>query len=89
MIRAPLWQATTGGDVQSSPAVANGVVYVGLVDRKLYAFDAQGIVNCAGNPKTCTPLLTTDTNLEVFSSPAVANGKVYVGSFGTRAFRLP
>ena len=34
----PLWTATTGGQVFSSPAVANGVVYVGSTDGKLYAF---------------------------------------------------
>ncbi len=34
----PLWTAATGGYVYSSPAVANGVVYVGSYDGKLYAF---------------------------------------------------
>lgn len=34
-----LWSYTTGGDgVYSSPAVANGVVYVGSGDGNLYAF---------------------------------------------------
>jgi outer membrane protein assembly factor BamB len=33
------WTATTGGVIQSSPAVADGVVYVGSSDGKLYAFD--------------------------------------------------
>jgi outer membrane protein assembly factor BamB len=37
-----LWSYTTGNDyvfsVTSSPAVANGVVYVGSVDGKVYAF---------------------------------------------------
>jgi hypothetical protein len=35
---AELWSYTTGGTVDSSPAVANGVVYVGLDDNKVYAF---------------------------------------------------
>ncbi len=34
----PLFTAPTGGEVFSSPAVANGVVYVGSNDNKLYAF---------------------------------------------------
>src|SRR5690348_16640938 len=34
------WSVPTGGGVQSSPAVANGVLYVGSNDRKLYALDA-------------------------------------------------
>ena len=76
--------------MQSSPAVANGVVYVGSDDTNLYAFDAAGVTGCGGTPKTCTPLLAADTgSFVVTSSPAVANGMVYVGSFGTRAFRLP
>ena len=32
--------ATTGAGVWSSPAVANGIVYVGSRDHKVYAFDA-------------------------------------------------
>ena len=31
------WQFETGGSVQSSPAVSNGVVYVGDYDGNLYA----------------------------------------------------
>src|SRR5206468_761088 len=34
----PLWTGATGGAVESSPAVAGGVVYVGSFDTKLYAF---------------------------------------------------
>ena len=37
---AKLWSYTTGrrGQPYSSPAVANGVVYVGSNDNKVYAF---------------------------------------------------
>jgi outer membrane protein assembly factor BamB len=75
-----LWTATTGGFVLSSPAVANGVVYVGSQDAKLYAFDAEGSENCSEIPKTCTPLFAGTTANGISSSPAVANGVVYVGS---------
>jgi outer membrane protein assembly factor BamB len=75
--------------VRSSPAVANGVVYVGSDDHRLYAFDAAGTINCSSTPKTCTPLFSADVGDVVESSPAVANGMVYVGGAGTRAFRLP
>jgi hypothetical protein len=34
------WTGTTVGSVESSPAVANGVTYVGSDDHRLYAFDA-------------------------------------------------
>jgi outer membrane protein assembly factor BamB len=74
------WTATTGGAVYSSPAVVNGVLYVGSYDNKLYAFDANGKANCSGTPKTCAPLWTAPTGGLVYSSPAVANGVVYVGS---------
>ena len=80
----PLWTAPTAsrpfGSMFSSPAVANGVVYVGSGDNKLYAFDAAGAANCSGSPKTCQPLWTAATSDFVGSSPAVANGVVYVGS---------
>ena len=45
------WTATTGDYVVSSPAVANGVVYVGSLDGKLYAFDVPGTTNCSGAPR--------------------------------------
>ena len=66
--------------VVSSPAVANGVVYIGSDDHKLYAFDAAGNAGCSGTPKSCAPLWTATTGNAVLSSPAVANGVVYVGS---------
>ena len=64
--------------MRSSPAVANGAVYVGSDDGRLYAFDAAG---CAGAPATgCSPLWRAVTGGPVSSSPALANGAVYVGS---------
>jgi outer membrane protein assembly factor BamB len=38
----PLWSYTTGGAIGSSPAVANGVVYVGSGDGDLDAFGLSG-----------------------------------------------
>jgi glucose dehydrogenase len=35
------WSYTTGGKVYSSPAVANGVVYVGSIDGNVYALNAS------------------------------------------------
>jgi outer membrane protein assembly factor BamB len=65
------WSATTGSFiVQSSPAVANGVVYVGSYDDKLYAYNAT----------TGALLWSATTGNAVHGSPAVANGVVYVGS---------
>jgi outer membrane protein assembly factor BamB len=36
------WSFTTGNQVVSSPAVANGVVYTGSDDGNVYAFDLAG-----------------------------------------------
>ena len=72
-----LWKGVTGGPVRSSPAVANGVVYVGSQDRKVYAYQ----VGCGSGGATCPALWTSPaTGGLVDSSPAVANGVVYVGS---------
>jgi len=68
--------ATTSAGIYSSPAVANGVVYVGSRDNKLYAF----AVGCNSGGGTCTPIWTGATTGGIDSSPAVANGVVYVGS---------
>jgi len=65
------WSRSTGGAVvQSSPAVAEGIVYLGSDDGKVYALDAA-----TGHfrwSRTAGSL--------VDSSPAVAGGVVYVGS---------
>ena len=38
---AKLWSFATGGQVYSSPAVANGVVYIGSFDGNVYALNAS------------------------------------------------
>ena len=70
-----VWTGPTGGAVDSSPAVVNGIAYVGSADGKLYAFKASG---CGSPP--CTPQWTGATGGAVDSSPAVQGGVVYVGS---------
>ena len=77
---APLWSASVGPIGDSSPIVANGVVYIGSTDDHFYAFDAAGVTNCAGTPKTCKPLWSAATGGAIQSAPAVANGVVYIGS---------
>jgi len=76
------WTATTGSEIDSSPAVANGVVYIGSYDGKLYAF----AVGCASGGGTCTPLWTATTGAGIGSSPAVADGVVYVGSLDRKLY---
>ncbi len=73
-----LWSYTTGDWVFSSPAVANGVVYVGSRDGNVYALNAS----------TGTLLWSYATGEYVDSSPAVANGVVYVGSENNNVYAL-
>lgn len=81
-----LWFANTQNALTSSPTVANGVVYVGSADTRLYAFNASG----CGHP-SCSPLWTFPTGAEIEPSPVVANGVVYVGSLDGKlySFHLP
>jgi outer membrane protein assembly factor BamB len=83
------WRAPTEGDVVSSPAVANGVVYIGSGDGYLYALDLA----------TGTRRWRYDAGSAVASSPAVGAGLVFAaardGSIfavdaatGTRRWRL-
>src|SRR6266542_1544925 len=67
-----LWTATTSDWVQSSPAVANGVVYIGNNSGDLYAFNAE-----TGSPVWQTAV---SPGFDLGSSPTVANGVVYVAS---------
>ena len=68
--RPAKWTYATGGEVRSSPAVADGVVFVGSNDAKLHVVDAA-----TGEAKW-----TYATGGPVSSSPAVADSVVYVGS---------
>lgn len=69
-----LWSYKTIGYVESSPAVDNGVVYVGSADpyakSKVYALNAT----------TCALQWSFQPGGRVYCDPAVANGVVYVGN---------
>jgi outer membrane protein assembly factor BamB len=71
------WQAQLGDLVDySSPAVVNGVVYIGSQDGRLWAYRASGC-----GQSLCTSPLWSSVGLgQIVDSPAVANGLVYVGS---------
>ena len=56
--------------ISSSPAVADGVVYIGSQDHLLYALDAG----------TGEKLWSYQTGKIVLSSPSVANGMIFIGS---------
>jgi len=65
-----IWKFRTEDLVDSSPAVADGVVYVGSFDNHLYAVDIA----------TGQERWRFKTEALVGSSPAVADGVVYFGS---------
>ncbi len=82
------WSYTTGNGtpfgagngVESSPAVAGDVVYVGSDNGAVYALNtASGHLNWS---------YTTPTGSPVVSSPAVDGGIVYVGSEDDRIYAL-
>ena len=72
------WSYTTGSTVYSSPAVVDGVVYIGSEDNNLYALNAT----------TGAKLWSYTTGDRVDSSPAVANGVVYFGSSDGNVYAL-
>ncbi|MCC9710336.1 PQQ-binding-like beta-propeller repeat protein [Streptomyces sp. MNU76] len=73
-----LWTYTTSDKVYSSPAVVDGTVYIGSLDKKVYALDAA----------TGTPRWTHTTGGVVLSSPAVVDGTVYIGSLDKKVYAL-
>ena len=72
------WTYTTGGEVYSSPAISNGIVYTGSEDDKVYALNAT----------TGAWIWDYTTGGDVSSSPAVSNGIVYVGSEDGKLYAL-
>jgi eukaryotic-like serine/threonine-protein kinase len=69
---------TYGGQIESSAAVANGVVYIGAGDGGAYALNAA----------TGAKLWSFASGDRVFDSAAVANGVVYVGSDDNNVYAL-
>lgn len=73
-----VWTFASAGGIESSPAVVNGVVYVGSDDGNVYALDAS-----AG-----AELWSFATGGAVESSPTVVDGVLYVGSDSNKVFAL-
>ncbi len=71
-----IWNYTTGASVVSSPAVADGKVYVGSTDAKVYAI----------NSSTGALVWDYQTGSGVRSSPAIAEGKLYIGSDDSKVY---
>ena len=65
------WKFHTGGYVNSTPAIENGIVYAGSTDGYLYAVSAD----------TGSLRWKFATGSRVVSSPAIADGRVYFESY--------
>ena len=72
------WKFQTGGRVISSPAIENGLVYVGSTDKNFYAIEEQ-----SGALKW-----KFATEGPVVSSAAIAGGIVYFGSYDGKFYAL-
>jgi outer membrane protein assembly factor BamB len=68
-IRSVLWKSLVRGS-ESWPATANGFVYIGARDNKIYAFNAS----------TRKPVWEYETDGWIDSSPAISRGRLYIGS---------
>jgi PQQ-like domain len=73
------WHRYVGARSDSSPAVADGIVYIGSwFGHTVYAFDAA----------SGKPLWTYLTGGSIDSSPTVVDGTVYIGSNDGRVYAL-
>ncbi len=66
-----LWALKTGGGIESSPSVVDGMIYVGSFDRKM---------RCV-NGETGQEAWSYETQDGILSSPAVWMGKVFFGGW--------
>ncbi len=64
------WRAYLAASSKVTPAIADGVVYVGANDGKLRTFDSR----------TGKELWAVDTGAEILAEPLVAGGKVYTAN---------
>jgi outer membrane protein assembly factor BamB len=69
------WTATTTGTIESSPAVVDGIVYVGT---------GEGLI--AINTATGSELWSATTSKAIRTAPEVSHGMVYVGDYGFRVY---
>ena len=75
---AQIWKLSLNREVDASPAVAAGMVYVGSFDGSVYALNAS----------TGAGVWSYRTGGGVWSSPAVTGGVVYVGSEDGNVYAL-
>jgi hypothetical protein len=66
----PLWSYTLGKHVFATPAIHDGLVYVG---------DCEGMFHCV-DARTGEAVWTHEASGDFWASPLVADGKIYVGT---------
>ena len=71
------WRFETGNSIWATPAVANGRVFFGSMDQKVYALDFDGQL-----------IWEFATGGAVTAQPLVKDGRVYIGSFSSDFFAL-
>jgi outer membrane protein assembly factor BamB len=84
------WDFTTKGDPWCSPAVSNGVVYIGATGGYLYALNALSGAEL-WKVKTDAALKTVDPvrfDGGVVSSPVVVDGVVYFGGLDGKLYAV-
>jgi outer membrane protein assembly factor BamB len=67
---AVVWKFKTGGSIKSSPAVVDGIVFIGSSDDNIYAIDL----------KSGQQVRTYKTADAIEATPCVVEGSVFVGS---------
>jgi outer membrane protein assembly factor BamB len=75
---AKKWQFATGGEIWSSPAVDNNIVFISSFDKKIYALDA-----ITGDKKWDFP-----TGANNVAPPFTLDNVVYVGSLDRNLYAL-
>ena len=76
-----IWRNSTapGSNFKSSPAVADGKLFIGSLDRRVYVFDAK-----TGNWEWNS----TQLGGVIRSSPTVSNGKIFIGISNNTLYAL-
>ncbi len=72
------WTFKTGAKIWSTPAVQQGILYVGSFDKKVYALDAS----------TGAEKWEFTTGGVITATPVVVDGTLYVGSFDQSFYAL-
>lgn len=91
---SPMWQYTdTLAPISGFPVLSGSTLYVDTLAIEgtahnptlvgaLVAFDANGVTNCSGSPKACSPLWQSAGNTYAAQvAPAVSAGAVFVPTF--------